>query len=414
MWRSSRKAVSAVLGTAIALAIFFTVIIPALLYMQSLQSLFMQEASRRLQYELERIHEKLDAHISLAQRPGKGYVIFLIIENIGTLSSNVPTVYLESSERGLMTFSSEEILGKSFFAPGERFEKNTEQYFRSNDEVIRVKVVTLRGNGFVSKSIGPKQLPYLLLVSLENMSSGVLYTVKVIRSGTEYGCVSAGITSNYPCGDTAEYDLIAHFPGESGAATFMVAPGKYRVEVFADNKPINIPPEEVYVFQDTVIRITLPEPSIPEKVPLRVNSPSLDNTMIILQQQTGDIYVPYTVFLGNNSEPLRNVKIRVTIPTGGCSGLASCNVLSSEKTISRLLPGESYSSYFTIRVTDNTQNDQRKFGGLLRYRINIIEAWGEFTQKKYSGDSSIEIVEIEKQVVICRLDNNNYAICSLT
>ncbi|MEM1655845.1 MAG: hypothetical protein QXY27_05965 [Nitrososphaerota archaeon] len=115
MWRGSRKAVSAVLGTAIALAIFFTVIIPALLYIQSLQSLFMQEVSRRLQYELERIHEKLNVRLSLALRPGEGYVIFLIIENTGTLSVNVPTVYLESTGRGLMTFSSEEVLGKSFF-----------------------------------------------------------------------------------------------------------------------------------------------------------------------------------------------------------------------------------------------------------------------------------------------------------
>lgn len=419
MWRESRRAVSSVLGTAIALAIFFTVIIPALLYIQSLQSLFMQEASRRLQYELERIHEKLDAHLSLALRPGEGYVIFLIIENIGTLSNNVPTVYLESSGRGLMTFSSEEILGKSFFAPGERFEKNTKQYFRSNDEVIRAKVVTLRGNGFVSESIGPKQLPYLLLVSLENMSSGALYTVKVSRSGTEYGCVSAGITSSDPCSDTAEYDLIARIPGESGVAAFMSAPGKYRVEVLVDNNPINIPPKEAYVFQDTVIRITLPKPSIPEKAPLRINSPSSDNTMIILQQQTGDIYILYTVSLGNNSEPLRNVKIKVTIPTGGCSGLTSCNVLLSEKTISRLLPGESYSSIFTIRVTDDTQNDQKKFGGLLKYRISIIEALGEFTQKKYSGSSSIEIVEIERQVVICRLyrpgsNDPYYAVCNLT
>lgn len=407
MWRGSRKAVSAVLGTAIALAIFFTVIIPALLYIQSLQSLFMQEVSRRLQYELERIHEKLNVRLSLALRPGEGYVIFLIIENTGTLSVNVPTVYLESTGRGLMTFSSEEVLGKSFFAPGELFERGTGQYFRSDDEVIRAKVVTLRGNGFTSESIGPRKLPYLLLVSLENMISGTIYTIVVSRSGTEYGCVLAGVASNNPCGDIARYNLTALTPGESRVAVFMVAPGKYRIELFKDNAPSGIPSQEVEVFQDTVLRITLPKPSLPAKAPLRIDSALSDSTTVVLQQQSGSIYIPYMISLGNNSEPLRNIRIEISILT--CSGLSSCSITKSVNIVSRLTPGEPYFGAFTVRITDDTANDYKKFGGLIKYKISMVEATGELTQKKYSS-SDMDFAEIQRSIFVCRLNATNYAL----
>jgi len=384
-----------VIGAAIALAIFFTVIIPALLYIQRLQTLFMQETSRRLQYELERIHESVKVHLSLALRPGEGHVIFLIVENIGLLSVNVPTIYLESSTRGLLTYPAEEILEKTFFAPGEIYEKNTEQYFQRSDEVIRTKIVTLRGNSFISESIGPKQLPYLLLVSVENMAASAEYAIRVSRSGTEYGCVLSGVMSDQACGDLAEYKLVARMPGESGVAVFMAAPGSYRVELLKDGQPAGIGPQMVTVFQDVVLRFTLPQPSLPAKAPLSVSTHLPNNAIVVIQSTGGTVIIPYEVSLKSNSEPMQNIKIGLTVT---CSGL-SCNPTSVETIIDKILPGESFSGSFTITINDDSQ--ESKYGGSLSYTISIKEATGSLTKKVYEG-GDIENPSTIKTIIVCR------------
>ncbi|MEM1711934.1 MAG: hypothetical protein QXU12_06060, partial [Nitrososphaerota archaeon] len=72
-------------------------------------------------------------------------------------------------------------------------------------------------------------------------------------------------------------------------------------------------------------------------------------------------------------------------------------------------PGESYFSGFTIRVTDDTSDDSKRFGGLIGYRIRIVEAIGEFTQKKYSS-SDMDFAEIQRYIFVCRLNATNYAL----
>lgn len=407
MSKRSRKGISSVIGAAIALAIFFTVIIPTLLYIQNLQTLFMQEATKRLQYELERIHESMKVHLSLASRPGEGYVIFLIMENSGTLSINVPTVYLESSARGLLTYPAEEILGKAFFAPGEIYERDTGQYFQRSDEVIRAKIVTLRGNNFISESIGPKQLPYLLLVSLENMNASAEYTVRVYRWGTDHGCILSGIVADQLCGDLAEYKLVARMPGESGVAVFMVAPGNYRVELLKDGLPAGIDPQLVTVFHDTVLRFRLPQPSLPAKAPLSISTHLSDNTVVVIQSTSGMVIIPYEVFLKSNSEPMQKIKIGITI---SCSGL-TCNPTSAETTIDKLLPGESFSNSFTININD--ENVENRYGGRLSYTISIREATGTLTGRVYTG-SDIENPSITKSIIVCRPDSNNKLTCRIS
>jgi hypothetical protein len=63
--RSRRSGISAVVGTAIALMIFFTVVIPMWIYMQNVQTLFMDEVSRRLRFEVEKVNEDVEVTASL-------------------------------------------------------------------------------------------------------------------------------------------------------------------------------------------------------------------------------------------------------------------------------------------------------------------------------------------------------------
>jgi hypothetical protein len=61
--RSRRSGISAVVGTAIALMIFFTVVIPMWIYMQNVQTLFMDEVSRRLRFEVRRLMRLLRSRL---------------------------------------------------------------------------------------------------------------------------------------------------------------------------------------------------------------------------------------------------------------------------------------------------------------------------------------------------------------
>ncbi|MEN2975343.1 MAG: hypothetical protein ABDH32_07200, partial [Candidatus Caldarchaeales archaeon] len=158
--RNRRKGISAIIGTAIALSIVFTIIIPLFLYMQSLQSLFMQEANRRLQYELERLNERLEIYVSLSKNiDGFGRrQLYLIVTNPGIISVAVPAVYLESGAEGLRR------LEHSFLiSPGQKIIQRLDHHFSPHiDDEVRVKLVTLRGNSFISKdTIGLRKLPYL-------------------------------------------------------------------------------------------------------------------------------------------------------------------------------------------------------------------------------------------------------------
>lgn len=76
MARTRRKGagVSAVLGTVIGLLVFFTIVIPMWVYMQQLQTMYMDSVNRRLIFEAEKLREKLDMSLTLssaADSPGQ-------------------------------------------------------------------------------------------------------------------------------------------------------------------------------------------------------------------------------------------------------------------------------------------------------------------------------------------------------
>ena len=382
--------------------------------MQSLQTLFMQETSRRLQYELERLHEKLEVYASLGKDVIHGNrLLYIILENPGTLSVSIPTIYVESEENGLRKYDV-----NVFLAPGEKIESmNLTAYGVSINppDDLRVKVVTMRGNGFYSNEIGPANLPYTILVSVKNMTAGYSYEVKVQVRG-DYGCVSAGLGSGSLCSNLASYFIYPQTMGEEGLAAFMAAPGEYTVNV-VEHSPTGgsatpVPSKIIEVFKDVIVNFTIPEIHLPDKVPLRVFVPAGEITHI-LTARTGAIEIPFQVSLGNVSEPMKNIQVKITITNE--IDLDYATPLTNSITISRLSPGEIYSSSFLITVRDDTKDNLKHYGGFVEYKIEIQSATGTFSGKTY-GKSDLEKPTVTQDVIICRLGGNynNKPFCRVT
>jgi len=406
--KKNKYGISAIIGTVIALTIVFAIIIPLFLYMQSLQSLFMQEANRRLQYELERLNEKLEVYTTICGGWGTSEIeVCVVIFNPGILSVAVPAIYVESYRYGLVREDANLLI-----VPGERKTIALEKIaFNPHvDDTIRVKLITLRGNTFISKNIlSHRQLPYTLAVVVKNMTVGYRYVVKaevIGEEGNRYGCISRDIEQ--VCEVQATHEFIPQtFTDRDGIIVFMVAPGNYttsyQIYDFDANEVTQIETKqiEIEIFDDIVVRFDVTH-SVPPltPIPLRVYSLLPNNTVIILESGTMTIRIPYMISLGNQSEPLREITIEIC-PTGTRGLQPGTDVIS--KKITRIVPGESILDYYEITVTDDAEpQEPEKYGGIIEYQVKILDAKGEYTSIEYSGED-LERSIAQGSIQICRL-----------
>jgi len=407
--KRNKKAISAIIGTAIALTIVFAIIIPLFLYMQSLQTLFMQEANRRLQYELERLNERLEVYTTICGGWGTSDLyVCVVVFNPGILSVSIPTIYIESYRYGLLVREGEN--GDWVIIPGQRRVITPEDLRLSFnpgiDDTVRVKFITLRGNSFVPKNIiGPRNLPYTLAILVKNMTVGYKYKVKVEIVG-EYGCVSENITQT--CQAFGTHELIPQTSLDRDALiTFMVAPGNYTISIavydymtgqlvsFYRTQPIE-------VLDDMVVRLDASlEVSQPEQIPLRLRPTISNYTVVVMKNDLETVDIPYAISLGNQSEPLRDVEIRIDV---SLSGLNLGREFTPTKKISRILPGETYFDVLQITVEDDAGDDITKLGGSITYRIELIRAVTEISGKSYSDTSGFELPSIIGEITLCRVN----------
>jgi len=403
--RNDRRGVSAVIGTAIALAIIFIIIIPLVIYTQGLQTLFMQEASRRLQYELERIREEVEVHATVGPNPlQEGLPLYVILKNPGTLSVSIPTIYVESDIHGLRSYDV-----SIFLVPGQSM--IYELPFRVSvnpPDRVRVKIVTLRGNGFYSEEIDPQEPPYILLATASNLNLGHRYQVEVEVVG-DYGCVSPGIGSGEVCRSRATYTFSVQEFGGSGVTAFAVMPGNYSVsfiECDIEGNCFEPLPSigRIEVLDHTVVNFTLTDLNLPEKVPLRVYS-IMNNVTIVLSGQQAIVDIPFGVSLGNVSETLKDVEVRLYINE---SFGITYDVIKDNMTIKRLTPGEYYPSEFTLNIVDVGDP-----GGYLVYNIMIVSARGDYTGETYSSND-MERSSITASIVFCGLNMTQTGLPVLT
>jgi hypothetical protein len=416
--RRKRAGISAVVGAAIGIMIFFTVMIPMWIFMQSVQTLFMDEVTRRLQFETEKLNEKLEIRATLQPPELDTYgrrQVFLIIGNRGPIEINVPTLYVESSRIGLQRLDRQYKL-----APGEYVLEPINFYVEPYETVV-IRAPTLRGNNFVTpEQIGPNRLPYLLMVQLSNMSLGYRYVVKVNvatdpRTEKVYGCVSLNSQEFAEgCKGSAEQPRVASTVDDlEDLFVFNVAPGIYTVLVvrqeWAGNRwtgEANVLPSPIRVIVDSNVFVKVGGSNVLEietPIPLRIET-TQPSSMAVLRNQTDQlstrVKIPFIVSLGNNTEPLRKVRVEFTTTGEGVSLTPS----AASMTIERLSPGEAFTGYFAVNASVTGE-----FGGYFTYQLRITSAIGEATSTRYDA-VSISSPATTGMFYLCKLYNQQVSI----
>jgi len=384
---SRSKGISTVVGAAIFVAIVFTIIFPLILYLNTLHDLYMREASSRLSYEVERFNEKLEIHASIGLFAGR-HALYVLAYNPSQLEVKIVAFYIESKQRGIVPI---ELSNPIVLAPGASMSYHVPFTMGPDDEVT-VKAVTARGRSYTAPEtrIGPRHLPYILFVTVENMSLRKWYKVKVAPDSI-IGCVSPGSSLNEICNDTASYIIVPpailrlhKFNNEKpipiGYAFFHVAPGSYTISLFeielggssklVDHVRVNVTDGDVHV----LLKSEFGEPLTTMTVLLASNNTVTliaNGILIPPHPPEGDIVVPFTISLGNASEPLENVT--VTISSYKAHDLdPHIDIRPKKRVIHYMLPGESYSSFFIIHVKDlHPVTPLHPLGGWLEYSVKV-------------------------------------------
>ena len=404
---SKSKGVSTVVGAAILVAIVFTVIFPLMLYLNTLHDLYMREASSRLSYEVERFNEKLEVHASIGQPDAlHRATLYVLLHNPSQLEVKIVAFYIESKYKGIIPI---ELSNPIVLAPGAGMSYHVPFTIGPDDEVT-VKAVTARGRSYTAPEtrIGPKHLPYMLFVTVENMSLRKWYRIRVEANG-EIGCVSQGVSLNEICHEGAEYTIIPpailrlfkannRTPAPIGYAFFHVMPGSYTVhlievsldangnpvEQIMDHVRVNVTDGDVHVFFQSEFE----EPITTMTILLASNNTVTlisNGTLFPFHRPEGDIVIPFTISLGNMSEPLEDVVVEISsyIP----HSLKVLNISPSNYTINYMLPSESYSGSFVIHVQDRPWISQQ--GGWLEYNLTV-SGRGSYTGKAYDDLATAE------------------------
>ena len=398
---SRSKGVSTVVGAAIFVAIVFTVIFPLMLYLNALHDLYMRDASSRLSYEVERFNEKLEIHASTGRPDALGRApVYVLLHNPCQLEVKIVAFYIESKHRGILPI---ELSNPIVLAPGASISYHVPFTIDPDDE-ITVKAVTARGRSYTAPEnrLSVRHPPYMLFVTVENMSLRSWYRVRVESNGV-IGCVSPGISLNQICQENAEYTITPSAilrlfkannrkPAPIGYAFFHAMPGSYTVylievmlddhgnvvEQTVDHTTLNVTDGDVQVFFQSEFR----EPLTTMTILLASNNTVTlvsNGTVFPFHRPEGDITIPFTISLGNMSEPLEDVVVELSSYTP--HSLRVLSISPSNYTISYMLPSESYSGFFVIHVQDRPWIGQE--GGWLEYTLTV-SGKGSYTGKIYN------------------------------
>ncbi|RLI39813.1 hypothetical protein DRO64_10070, partial [Candidatus Bathyarchaeota archaeon] len=358
-------------------------------------------------YEVERFNEKLEIHASTGRPDALGRApVYVILHNPSQLEVKVVAFYIESKHRGILPI---ELSNPIVLAPGASISYHVPFTIDPDDE-ITVKAVTARGRSYTAPEIrlSVRHPPYMLFVTVENMSLRSWYRVRVESNGV-IGCVSPGVSLNQICDESAEYTITPSAilrlfkannrkPAPIGYAFFHAMPGSYTVylievmlddhgnivEQTVDHTTLNVTDRDVQVFFQSEFR----EPFTTMTILLASNNTVTllsNGTLFPFHRPEGDIVIPFTISLGNMSEPLEDIVIEVSSHTAHSLKVLSIN--PSNYTISYMLPSESYSGSFVIHVQDNPWIGQE--GGWLEYTLTV-SGKGSYTGRTYNDLATAE------------------------
>ncbi|MDJ0274525.1 MAG: hypothetical protein QXP81_02220 [Nitrososphaerota archaeon] len=415
--RNGRKAaITGVLSTAIGILIFFAVIIPTWLYMQQLQTIFMDEVNRRLIFEAEKLRERVQVEPYINPE-GSSYRLLVRLTNLSPLESTVTGLYAESSTSGIVRLSENPII----LAPAESRLIRTEYLLQcpspESCEVLHVRASTARGNSFLSAyAIGPMRLPYVLVLSLANLTVSTEYVVTAEVKEGSLGCISrpTSTSGEIAPGCTRRVEVARYIEvrsssegvnvGREEVFYFNVAPGNYTVKVnMVNDQGVLVPVlslgdlTPITVLDDTIVRVNA-RIDEPWGIVLRLSSPV--SRLVLLNSSNPDqpLLVNFTFFVHYDPRfpgPMVNVtSITLTISSESSSG--TCQWSDSSGGIYRLIPGDTVPVTFKCELP---QNEPTKYVITVSIDESAVEIPGEFRL-----DSSNSVLIQKVTVLLCRVN----------
>ncbi|MCL7391209.1 MAG: hypothetical protein LZ171_04110 [Thaumarchaeota archaeon] len=385
MHRSSR-AVSAIVGGLIVLAILFTTIIPLIILLQNSYALFLNESNSRRIFDIDRLSESL--RVSISQEPDTKQLA-LIVSNEGPIHVNVVRIWaididyqksIPSDGPCLQSSDASYVLS---LPPGMNSSIIVQQCVTGFSGIVQFLAVTERGRIFSSEKIKLESgrlidivYPFTLTVSIINMRKGRWYEVYV--EPLDNGKV-------YP----TKFTHKATAANENVTVAFGAIAGKYRVTLLENNKqPDDLASENPIVIEvpdTTAVIFTLGHLNY-KTVNLRVEilAPKKVKDQTIFNVE---VYVSLpreaneTVYISSVNDP------RI-IPGPGLNIDYECTTLSGF----RLSPGEIEEvTYCSVEVGE-AGGKERSISIIVDQ--GAITGQGETTGSQYTNDQKIITVKV--------------------
>jgi len=190
--RRDRAGVSTMVGVAIAIAIFFTTLVPLYLYMSTLYNLYSNELNYRRIRDIDRATESLEIAIegTIIPFPSTSNQIRLVLKNTSPLMIRVQRIWAMDVEEAAPIGGDPCIQTPIDVSPGWNTSVRVDQCLTNFTGRAQFIAVTERGRLFASTPVliiggrlASGLYPYTLTVSIINMKRGNQYTILISPQG---------------------------------------------------------------------------------------------------------------------------------------------------------------------------------------------------------------------------------------
>jgi len=248
-----KKGISAVVGGAIVLALFFVTVVPLVIFMQNSYALFLNESNSRRIFDTDRMSESLMIGISQDVLTKD---LTLLLSNDGPVNVRIVRVWAIDAVRQTAIPAAGPCLEEDLpsLPPGANGTINVQACVSGFTGNVQFFVVTERGRIFSPSKVylsGGRPVdivfPYTLTVSIINMDKGRLYEVYVTPIGN--GRVSP-----------EKFTHKATASNENVTVAFGASPGEYVIALYESGKLVQVPegnPQQIVVPESTAIIFTL-------------------------------------------------------------------------------------------------------------------------------------------------------------
>ena len=404
------RGISSILGAVILAAIVFTVLIPLLIFLQNTTTLYHLQVLERNRAEIERFQENLEIHATISP---DNHNIYLLVRNKGSLAANLTSVYIADSGGGLTIWNSTRTI--SPLSPIKLIGLNVKA---EEDKAYTIHVATERGRSYtaIENPLNLTDPPYLLQVSLLDMSYGENYGIRVeaasIDGGDRIGCIRIE-GSGEACSAEAAVQYRSERWNDNQTFVFKIMPGIYELTVW--NQSYTYPKQTLIILGNEAkiykFGHTSACPSgyccIDMGKSLRINITAPEVIMAGSSGRTPILKVYVIIELAPSArEAIKDLKVKLdcTDPISRNDMCLDVSIKPSEITVGYLKPGQTIALRFNVTANIDSYGD---YFGLI---ANITGGTGVRSGFSYG---SCNYTSEKVSVTGCRLTSIYYIDCIL-